>query len=223
MLTEIAESNKPEMAPSLMEAARLIGVSYPTICRWRDLGQIKFEKVGGRYIVPMAEVVRMQGRNLMDATAKRGTILNPSVVESEAIEQIVSSVSSRMDKLTQILETFMVRQQELSTMMTHNLRVIAKRLNSAETLLKSVHGHTGDITEARTAMIALAQDLRLAKHAVAAAVEVAAPGPATAINLSTRSLVEVEAPPLEDGSTKFGAANSEAGEEYDGDEINLTG
>ena len=56
-----------------MQAARVAGVSYPTIKQWIYRGKIQTTKTaGGHYRIPRSEIERVTGRSAAAAKAKRG-------------------------------------------------------------------------------------------------------------------------------------------------------
>jgi hypothetical protein len=106
------------------------------------------------------------------------------------------------------MEVFMRRQQELATVMTHNSRVVAKKLANIDKSIEAVLGYAGDIAEARTVMMGLARELRMAKETVAMASNLVDPTPshsqrAAGVRISARSLVSVEDPPQDHDDETF--------------------
>jgi hypothetical protein len=224
MLTEIANEERPEMARSLMQAASLVGVSYPTMLRWKDNGEVRCVKQGGRWIVPMAEILRLQGRSVATASQDEGNYENGAVLNRVETNHVLAKVSDSTTALRKTIETFMVRQQELATMMVHNTRVIAKRMDAMEQSMTAVLAHAGDLAEGRAVMAALARELRIAKDTIAAATNLVAPEQPhqAGIKLSTRSLVEVEAPPPDDDDETILTVSATRGADLNDDDESET-
>ncbi|MBR0651615.1 helix-turn-helix domain-containing protein [Roseomonas terrae] len=60
------------IAYSIAETTKLLGVGRATLYRWISAGTLRVRRVGGRTLVPAAEISRLVGGDGGDGEAKEG-------------------------------------------------------------------------------------------------------------------------------------------------------
>jgi hypothetical protein len=128
---------------SLFRAAAVIGVSYPTLLRMRDKGEIRTTKRGNRAFIPKAEIVRLRltARSLIAAEAAPTPMITQQTMDrfADSLGLLVRQTAALSQDLTNIAQALNTNFKALAMVLTRVDRRAAEATATAEQHSEIIH------------------------------------------------------------------------------------